>query len=531
MRSPFIFDWVTEYAERDPSAPAVDGLHARLTYGRLAQSMLELAADLASKGVASGDRVMLVLPTTPASAVASLAIQWLGACAVDVDRGIGPASLEKVVEQLRPRYAIAARRDARLWTEVLRGRQLDAAWLLDDGGGRRGGEREAFPAREVTRLQLDGTVPGSPRARDARRGPLDENAAAAVLLTSGSTGQPRAVIHTFRNIAANTRSIVEYLGLTASDRAMLILPFSYTYGRSVLQTHLHAGGSVFVDPRFMYPRTVLEAIESERCTGFAGVPLTFEILRRSVDVADVPMSRLRYVTQAGGPMRPETTRWARAAFAPARLFVMYGQTEATARLTYVPPERGEEKLGSIGISIPGVELSIVDETGSVVPPGTVGHLVARGENVTPGYLDAPEETARILRGGWLWTGDLARQDADGYYWVAGRSDDLLKIAGYRVSVTEIEEILHEHPAVADAAVVGIDDPLQGSVPVAFVVPRQAADDLEAHLRRLCLERGGPHKVPAEILLVDAVPRTPSGKPRKAELVARARAAPRKGTPT
>jgi acyl-coenzyme A synthetase/AMP-(fatty) acid ligase len=233
------------------------------------------------------------------------------------------------------------------------------------------------------------------------------------------------------------------------------------------------------------------------------------------------MPTLRYLTQAGGAMRPDTIRWVRSAFATARLFVMYGQTEATARLSYVPPERGEEKTGSIGIAIPGVQLAVVDEHGSAIPDGEVGHLVARGDNVTPGYLEAPADTAAILHGGWLWTGDLAHRDEDGYFWVAGRRDDLLKIGGHRISVNEIENLLYEHPAVRDVAVVGIEEPIQGAIPVAFVVASMPSPELELELRRLCRDRGGVHKVPSRILFIDAIPRSPSGKALKPPLVARA----------
>jgi acyl-coenzyme A synthetase/AMP-(fatty) acid ligase len=281
---------------------------------------------------------------------------------------------------------------------------------------------------------------------------------------------------------------------------------------------------VFIDPRFMYPRVVMEAIGTEGCTGFIGVPLTYEIIRRDVNLASVAMPKLRYLTQAGGPMRPETIAWVRQAFAPARLFVMYGQTEATARLAYLPPERGEEKHGSIGIPIPDVDLRVVDEAANELPTGEIGHLVARGDNVTPGYLEAPAETAAILHDGWLWTGDLARKDEDGFLYIAGRAKEILKISGHRVGPVEIETVLLDHPAVKEAAVVGAPDPVQGEVAVAFVVPRDGEAPAEAELRRFCRDRLPAIKVPSHVELIDAIPRNSSGKPLKTELAARARAA-------
>lgn len=514
--SPFPPDWVAVHARAAPDAPAVDAPDVRLTYGALHARVQALAADLAAHGATSADRVVIALPASPAAAVASLAVQTLGACAVEIDRAASQDTIRFVLAQTGARYAVVSAQDARRWS-ALGVPALARVWVVD---GRRG-DTHGFPAREATALARDGALAGDAGTPPPREVP--DTAPALVVYTSGSTGRPRGVVQTYRNVAANTRSIVAYLGLGRSDRAMAILPFHYCYGKSVLQTHLYVGASVFVDPRFVYPRVVLEAIGTERCTGFAGVPLTFELLRRDLDVRSIPMPSLRYLTQAGGPMRPDTVRWVRETFAPARLFVMYGQTEATARLAYVPPERGDEKLGSIGVAIPGVELAVVDEDGREVPPGETGHLVARGENVTPGYLDAPEETAAILRHGWLWTGDLARRDEDGFFFLVGRAREMIKIGGNRVSPVEIEHVVAAHPAVAEAVVVGAPDVLQGEVPVAFVVPRAGAAVVEGDVRRFCREALVAYKVPVRVVTVEALPKNAAGKPLRAELAARARA--------
>ena len=216
-------------------------------------------------------------------------------------------------------------------------------------------------------------------------------------------------------------------------------------------------------------------------------------------------------------MAPDTIAWVRAAFRPARLFVMYGQTEATARLSYLPPERAEDKAGSIGIAIPGVELRVVDEAGAELQPGEVGELIARGSNVTPGYLGEPEETAAILRDGWLWTGDLVERDADGFLYHRGRAKEILKIGGHRVSPIEIEQVIARHPDVAEAAVIGVRHDLMGEVPHAVVVPRPGANPDEADLLRFCRERLPAYLVPVTFAFVDRLPRNESGKLLRAEL--------------
>ena len=527
MNTPFPADWVLAHAERDPDSPAVDSPEARLTYGDLAERMRLLSASLASAGVRPGERVVIALPNLPATVVAGLAVHLLGACAVEINRDWGADAFRIMLSQIRPRGAFVLGRDARTWGDVARALPL-RFWVVHPGPPT-AGLREALGSATATWLREDGRLDPNERTMPlsaASMPPVEKriDSSALILYTSGSTGEPRGVVQTFRNIDANTRSIVQYLRLTAADRALLILPLSYCYGRSVLQTHLFVGGSVYLDNRFMYPRVVLEALAAEGCTGLAGVPMTFEIIRRQLDLSSLSWPRLRYLTQAGGALAPDTIRWVRRAFHPARLFVMYGQSEATSRLSYLPPERAADKEGSIGIPIPGVELKVVDGEGRELAPGEVGKLIARGDNVTLGYLDEPEETAAILRDGWLWTGDLAYRDSDGFFFHVGRSREILKIRGHRVNPVEIEHALERHPEVAEAAVVGRGNELTGEAAAAFVVRRQGGSVGETDLRRFCRGWLPAYKVPATITFIERLPRNPAGKLLRAELAARRAAA-------
>ncbi len=517
--SPFLHEWVFFHADRRPDAPAIATPETRLSYGELAERVRALAGRLAAAGVAPGDRVLLSLPNVPAAVVAGLAIHAAGATSVEVNREWSAEVLSGIVLRTGARHALVWGRDARAWAQVHAERPLARLWVVQ--GGASAPLPPPLRGAPASLLGEDGRVdPSLPWSAPRPAGDGAERPA-LVLYTSGSTGVPRGVVQSFRNVDANSRAIAEYLRLDASDRALLVLPLYYCYGRSVLQTHLLAGGSVFLDGRFAFPRVVLEALGAEGCTGFAGVPLTFELLRRQVDVSTLSFPRLRYLTQAGGAMAPETIDWVRRAFRPAQLFVMYGQTEATARLAYLPPERAEEKRGSIGVPIPGVELRVVDEAGRELPAGEVGHLVARGANVTQGYLDDPAETAAILHDGWLWTGDLALRDADGFLFHRGRAKEILKIGGHRVSPVEIEQVVARHPAVAEAAVVGVKHDLMGEVAAAFVVPRPgSAPPSDAELRRHCHEWMPPYQVPVAFNWVEALPRNPAGKLLRAALVAR-----------
>jgi acyl-CoA synthetase (AMP-forming)/AMP-acid ligase II len=519
VNTPYLHEWLFTHAERAPRAPAVATPAVRLTYGELAERVRAFAGHLAACGVRPGGRVLLALPNVPATVVAGLAIHALGATAVEVNREWGPEILAQIVAQTGVRHVVALGRDARAWGQVASAHRLDRLWVVHPGP-LPPGLLATLSAAPVSLLLEDGRVdPSLAPAASPPSPDLRPEQPALILYTSGSTGTPRGVVQTFRNLDANTRSIVDYLRITAEDRALVVLPLYYCYGRSVLQTHIFAGGSLFLDNRFAFPRTVLEAMAGEECTSLAGVPLTFEIIRRQVDVSTLSFPRLRYLTQAGGAMAPGTIDWVREAFGPAKLFVMYGQTEATARLSYLPPERASEKRGSIGIPIPGVELRVVDELGRELPPGETGHLVARGANVTPGYLDEPVETALILHDGWLWTGDLAHRDEDGFFFHQGRSKEIIKVKGHRVSPAEIEHVLIGHPDVAEVAVIGAKHDLLGEVPAAFVVPRQGAAPTEEQLRTWCRARLPSFKVPDSFTTLEALPRNPAGKLLRAELAA------------
>ena len=510
------------HAERRPEAPAVATPAAALTYGQLGSRVLALAGHLAGQGVGPGARVLVALPNVAATVVASLAVQALGATAVEVNREWPAEVLADIATRTGAVHAVLWGRDARGWSKSGGPHPFRHLWVVH-GGPLPEALSATFAPVTPALLPEDGRV--DPALGDAPGPPIATGTPAApalILFTSGSTGRPRGVVQSHDNVAANTRSIVEYLGLGPDDRALVILPLYYCYGRSVLQTHLDVGASLFLDGRMAFPRVVMESLASEGCTGFAGVPLTFELLRRQVDVAAMTFPRLRYLTQAGGAMAPETIAWARQAFQPAQLFVMYGQTEATARLSYLPPSRAEEKRGSIGIPIPGVVLAVVDDAGMELPDGQIGHLVARGANVTQGYFEEPEATAAILHDGWLWTGDLASRDPEGFFFHQGRSKEILKVGGHRVSPVEIEHVVAEHPDISEAAVVGAPDALLGEVPVAFVVPRPGRRPEEQDVQRFCRERMPAYRVPARVTVLGSLPRNEAGKLLRAELVAEAR---------
>jgi acyl-CoA synthetase (AMP-forming)/AMP-acid ligase II len=345
---------------------------------------------------------------------------------------------------------------------------------------------------------------------------------ASIIYTSGSTGRPRGATLSHLNVMSNVRSIVEYLGLGRADRVMAVLPFHYVYGKSVLNTAVAVGATLVIENRFQYPTTALDTLERERCTGFSGVPSTFAILMDRTNFAERALPDLRWVTQAGGGMSPALTRRVYEALRGRQLWVMYGATEASARLAYLPPAELPARIGSIGRAIPNVELTVRRGDGAECDVDETGELCARGANVMVGYWNDPDETARALGPHGYRTGDLARRDADGWLWLVGRAKDMLKVGGHRVAAKEIEDAIVEHPAVSEAAVIGVPDELLGDRLEAFVVLRQDAALDAAGLGLFLKERLPAYKIPSAIEIRDDLPRNASGKVMKETLRAERR---------
>jgi len=329
---------------------------------------------------------------------------------------------------------------------------------------------------------------------------------ASIVYTSGSTGKPKGVMLTHQNIVNNTLSIVKYLSLTKDDRIMVVLPFYYIYGQSLLTTHFCVSGSVVIENRLVYPHITLETMHDTEATGFAGVPSTFLILLDRTAVREFEFPKLRYVTQAGGAMDAGTQKKVAEVFSRSELFIMYGATEAGPRLTYVPPDRLSEKWGSIGRALENVEVFVADAQGNRLQAGQEGEIVARGSNIMAGYWRDPEGTDEVLRDGIYYTGDLGVTDDDGYFFIVGRKKEIIKAGGFRVSSKEVEEALLEHADIHEVAVIGVVDELFGEAIKAFVVPKSGitlyVDALKKHLKMIL----PAFKHPRYFEIIESLPR-------------------------
>lgn len=354
---------------------------------------------------------------------------------------------------------------------------------------------------------------------DGEQDPLPRDPA-LILFTSGSTGNPKGVMLSHRGLIANCESILSCLPIQPDDVAELVLPLSYSFGLSVLHTHLKRGASLVINNRFMFPSSVLDDFARYRSTSFWGVPSHYQILAAKTEFLKNPLSTLRLLGQAGGRLPEKNVMEVSEAHPGAGLYLMYGATEASARLTILESNQIQARPGSIGKPIPGVDVKLFGPGGREIDGEGSGEIRVQGENIMMGYWRDPEATAEVLSQGWLRTGDIAARDAEGYLFILGRERDFIKSGGYRVGSREIENVLLENPEVLEVAVVGKPDGVLGEAIHAYVVLRDPAllVEVERKLLGFCLERLPHHKIPSRVHVREALPKTASGKVIKARLL-------------
>lgn len=336
---------------------------------------------------------------------------------------------------------------------------------------------------------------------------------ALLLTTSGSTGSPKFVRQSYGNVRSNAEAIASYLELNEAERPVTTLPMNYTYGLSIINSHLLAGAALLVTDKSLTQREFWAFFRQAGATSFGGVPYTYEMLdRMRFQRMDLPS--LRTMTQAGGKLPPALHRkFAEGAAAAGRRFVvMYGQCEATARMGYLPPERAVEKCGSMGVAIPGGRFRLVDENGGeITAPGVTGELVYEGPNVTLGYAERGEDLAKGDEwGGVLQTGDMAKFDQDGYYYITGRKKRFLKIYGNRVNLDEVDGLVKETFPDLSCASAGTDDHMY--IFITDADRTEAVKEFLAHRTKL-------NPAAFRVIAIDRIPKNDSGKTLYRELEA------------
>lgn len=497
-------DLVRRAADRRPEAPFVIHGDVTWTYGDIESRALRIARFLVDRGIVAGARVVLLMGNSARYVSSYYGILKSGAIAVPLHPGSQARSIVQVLADCEPQ-AVLTDRDEISWLGALgAGSPSPAVVVASDNSP---APASVPAATSVVSWSVVESHPGAavapPAGGDAQR--------AMIIYTSGSTGRPKGVVLTHTNILENTRSIVSYLGLCGEDRVSVVLPFPYVYGKSLLNTHAQVGGAVVLHDSLLFPNTLLDEMDRRGVTGFAGVPSTFAILLNRSDLARRRFSRLRYVTQAGGAMPVAHIRRLLEALPGCKVYVMYGATEAAARLTYLEPSCLPARIGSVGKPIEGVRVTVRRADGTEADVAEVGELVARGANIMEGYWNDPAATAEVLDEAGFHTGDLGWKDDAGFLWVQGRTREMIKSAAHRIAPREIEEVLLECEVVDEVVVVGVPDELLGEAIVAHLTLRPDAgtgtEAIEAHCRSIL----PAYKVPRRIEIHACLPRTASGK--------------------
>jgi long-chain acyl-CoA synthetase len=363
-----------------------------------------------------------------------------------------------------------------------------------------------FPNEEVISSIYDYTLL---KRNVIEKSKLNENLA-LLLATSGSTGSPKFVKLTYENIKSNALSIINYLSIDQNERPITTLPMSYSYGLSIINSHLYAGATILITNKTLFEKDFWNFLKMRKATSLSGVPYTYEMLKK-LRFFRMELPHLVTLTQAGGKMNDELNKEF-AEFSQLknrRFFVMYGQTEATARMSYLPPEYSLTKLGSMGNAIPGGEFSIINESGQpLIENNIVGELVYKGKNVSMGYAECAEG---LIKGdenkGVLITGDLAKRDDDGFYYIVGRKKRFIKIFGNRVNLDETERLLKN--IIPDCACMGEDDKMQ-----IFISDKARIEEV----RNFISMKIGIHHSAFSVKVVNFIPKNTSGKTIYSELV-------------
>lgn len=510
-----IHELIFDMAQRAPHAAALSWQGEETSYTALAQSVREAAATLLTLGLQRGARVAVYLEKRPENVIAMFGAAAAGGVFVPVNPLLKPEQVAYILADCNVAILVTSReRLAQLVPALATCPDLQTVLLTG----------EPLPQTSLGKVRLlpwtavptDVPATGAPAPRPHAAIDMDM---AAILYTSGSTGRPKGVVLSHRNMLAGALSVSGYLRNTPEDRILCVLPLSFDYGLSQLTTAF-ASGACAVLMNYLLLRDIVEAVEQEAITGLAAVPPLWVQLSQLSWPLSTP---LRYITNSGGVMQRSTLAKLRQSLPRTQVYLMYGLTEAF-RSTYLAPEQLERRPDSIGQAIPNAEVLVLRPDGSVCDADEPGELVHRGALVALGYWNdaartterfkplPPQASGLVLPELAVWSGDTVRRDAEGYLYFVGRSDDMIKTSGYRVSPAEIEEVVYASGLVGDAAALGLPHAVLGQAIALLVTPAPGVALLRDSVLAACRARLPSYMVPLWVEIRDGVlPRNPNGK--------------------
>ena len=498
-------------------------IHASLTYRELLAAVHTFAAALHQMGVRPGDRVAIMLPNTPQYVIAFMGTLRAGAIAVNTNPTYTPRELAhqmkdsgaETIVMLSPLYErLQAVRDEVPIKRVIitdipeyvKGpfKGLTERTLRKEGLMTHVPEGEGVYHWQTV-MNMGGTPP------DIHP---DPNEVALFQYTGGTTGVPKAAMLTHRNLVANTMQVAAWIPRFDRGKVIMMgaLPFFHVYGMTVsLLLGLYNGGKVVMVPNPRPIDIVMEAIHHERCNLFPGVPTMYIAIINHPRVHKYDLKSVEACISGAAPL-PVEVQQRFEAITGGRLVEGYGLTEASP-VTHSNPIYGKRKMGSIGLPFPSTDAKIVDmNTGETLPPGKVGELCVKGPQVMKGYWNRPEETKLVLdEEGWLHTGDIARMDEEGYFYIVDRKKDIIIASGYNIIPREVEEVLYMHPKVLEAVVAGVPDPYRGETVKAYIVLKPGEQATEEEIIAFCREHLAPYKVPKLVEFRSELPKSQVGK--------------------
>jgi long-chain acyl-CoA synthetase len=519
-----VFELLDEAAQRWPERPAIVFQNSSITYSKLRKFSGLVAANLRKHGLKRGDRVAIMLPNTPQTVIAYWGVLRAGGTVVFTnplymeteivhqftDSGarflITLDLLWNKIEQLRPQLNI----EKYFVTSIADALRFPLSMLYKLRAWREGQTRKVpFDSQTV---HTWGALLGGLSTYTAK-GLIPEKDLALLQYTGGTTGLAKGCMITHANLCANALQCTAMLPGMGENRELFlgVLPYFHIYGLTVCLNLCTALGATQIPfPRYM-PADVLKTIHKERPTVFPGAPSVYISLLQQKNVGTYDLSSIRYCVSGSAPMPVEWFEQFKNATG-ARICEGYGLSEASP-VTHINPLHGVAKHGSIGLPVPGTDAKIVDMDlgGPPLPPGKLGELAVRGPQVMAGYFNKPDETADVLRNGWLYTGDIAYMDEEGYFFIVDRKKDLIISAGYNIYPREIDEILHQHPKVQEAVAVGIPCDARGEVVKVFVVPKAGEKPTKAEIIAFCRQKLAGYKVPRHVEFRESLPKTMVGK--------------------
>lgn len=499
---------VYETSKLQPGKTAYHFMGKDTSYAEFDQSVSMFASALQDLGIKKGDHIALLLGNTPHFLISLYATMRIGATAIPINPIYSPDEISYILHNSDAKAVIAL---DQLLPLVEKSATLFPAienYVVCEMSADIGERVAALSDKAKTKVKLFSKLIETGRP-DLKPISVDENETAVILYTSGTTGRPKGAMLTYKNLYSNARDVGDYLGFSENDRVVATLPVFHVFALTVVvNAPLLKGATILLVPRFS-PGDVFETIKEQQATIFAGVPTMYNFLYQYPEGNPADFSTIR-VAISGGASLPVALLHNFEEKFNVKISEGYGLSEASPVTCFNPFDR-ERVPGSIGTNIINVVNKVVDEYGDEVPVGEVGELVVQGPNVMKGYYKMQEETAAAIRDGWLYTGDLARQDENGYFYIVDRKKDMIIVGGYNVYPREVEEVLFTHDDIVEAAVIGVPDSDFGEEVQAFVVLKKGAVADAEKLKAFCANRLAKYKVPKTIDFLDELPKNTTGK--------------------